>query len=287
MHYYKRNIGDYHKKAGRLTMLQHGAYCLLLDACYDREQFPTKIEAVDWLWASSKEEIDAVEFVLSKFFTEQEGGRFEQSRVKDGIEEWVAICSTNQINGKKGGRPKNSENKPKKTQSVNLETQSVNLETEPKPDRNPNKDKDNYNYKNKDLKEYLPAADPKIKKPDPYENDIKQIFEHWRTVIAKNDPGEKINANRKKLITARLKNDSSISELMLAIDGCAASEWNMINGVNGINHIFKDRSNVRKYLSKPSGQSFTKKTETKQEHQARLFKELGLGDDIEGEFQNV
>ena len=37
MHYYKRNIGDYHKKAGRLSMIEHGAYTLLIDACYDRE----------------------------------------------------------------------------------------------------------------------------------------------------------------------------------------------------------------------------------------------------------
>jgi len=29
MHYFKRNIGDYHKKAGRLSMLEHGAYTLL------------------------------------------------------------------------------------------------------------------------------------------------------------------------------------------------------------------------------------------------------------------
>jgi len=59
MHYYKKNIGDYHKKAGRLTMLQHGAYTLLMDACYDREKFPNRDEALDWLWASSKEEIEA------------------------------------------------------------------------------------------------------------------------------------------------------------------------------------------------------------------------------------
>ena len=68
MHYYKRNLGDYAKKAGRLSMLQHGAYTLLIDACYDREQFPTLDDAIDWAWASSAAEIEAVEFVLRKFF---------------------------------------------------------------------------------------------------------------------------------------------------------------------------------------------------------------------------
>lgn len=87
MHYYKRNIGDYAKKAGRLTMLQHGAYTLLLDSCYDREQFPTREEAIDWLWASSTAEIEAVDFVLSKFFHLVDG-RFTQNRIQQELAEY-------------------------------------------------------------------------------------------------------------------------------------------------------------------------------------------------------
>ena len=60
MHYYKKNIGDYHKKAGRLSMLEHGAYTLLLDACYDRERFPTLEDAMDWTWARTEEEMAAL-----------------------------------------------------------------------------------------------------------------------------------------------------------------------------------------------------------------------------------
>ena len=68
MHYYKRNIGDYAKKAGRLSTLQHGAYTLLIDSCYDREEFPTLEQAIEWTWVESPEEIEAVKFVLHKFF---------------------------------------------------------------------------------------------------------------------------------------------------------------------------------------------------------------------------
>lgn len=88
MHYYKRNIGDYYKKAGRLTMLQHGAYTLLKDACYDRETFPTLDEAIDWVWAASKEEIEAVEFVLNKFFCKDESGYFVQDRVQEELDKY-------------------------------------------------------------------------------------------------------------------------------------------------------------------------------------------------------
>ena len=94
MHYYKKNLGDYYKKAGRLSILQHGAYTLLIDACYDRERFPTKAEAIDWLWASTAEEIAAVEFILAKFFV-FEDGVYTQSRIKEEIDKYHENASIN------------------------------------------------------------------------------------------------------------------------------------------------------------------------------------------------
>lgn len=84
MHYYKRNLGDYAKKTGRLSMLEHGAYTLLIDACYDRERFPTRGEAIDWCWARTPEEIAAVDFVLSRFFT-LDGDAHVQNRIREEI----------------------------------------------------------------------------------------------------------------------------------------------------------------------------------------------------------
>ena len=94
MHYFTRNIGDYHKKAGRLSILQHGAYTLLLDACYDRERFPTLEEAIDWTWAHSAEERKAVEFVLRKFFI-LEDGLYVQDRIREEIEAYRQKGITN------------------------------------------------------------------------------------------------------------------------------------------------------------------------------------------------
>ena len=94
MHYYKRNIGDYHKKAGRLSMLEHGAYTLLIDACYDRERFPTEADAIDWCWARSDEEITAVRFVLGKFF-ELDGVVYVQTRISEEIEAYKGMAIKN------------------------------------------------------------------------------------------------------------------------------------------------------------------------------------------------
>jgi uncharacterized protein YdaU (DUF1376 family) len=95
MHYYKRNLGDYAKKAGRLTMLQHGAYNLLIDACYDREIFPNLEQAIEWTWASTSEEVEAVKFVLSRFFKLGDDGQYVQDRILQELLEYHAKADKN------------------------------------------------------------------------------------------------------------------------------------------------------------------------------------------------
>jgi len=95
MHYYKRNLGDYAKKAGRLTMLQHGAYTLLIDSCYDREIFPTLEQALEWTWASTEAEIEAVKFVLSRFFKLDDDGKYMQERILAELLDYHAKADVN------------------------------------------------------------------------------------------------------------------------------------------------------------------------------------------------
>jgi uncharacterized protein YdaU (DUF1376 family) len=95
MHYYKRNLGDYAKKAGRLTMLQHGAYTLLIDSCYDREIFPTLDQALEWTWASTEAEVEAVKFVLTRFFTLDKEGCYVQDRILQELLHYHKNADTN------------------------------------------------------------------------------------------------------------------------------------------------------------------------------------------------
>ena len=75
-------------------MLQHGSYTLLIDACYDREHFPTLEDAYEWTWASTNEEKEAVAFVLHKFFT-LENGVYVQKRIQEEIEDFHSKAETN------------------------------------------------------------------------------------------------------------------------------------------------------------------------------------------------
>lgn len=128
MHYYKRNLGDYAKKAGRLSMLEHGAYTLLMDAIYDREIFPTLEEALDWAWARDEAEVAAIKFVLSKFFT-LEDGRYIQKRIQDELDSYKAKAETNTRIAKE---------REAKRKSKNESSRSVNEACEEKHESSPN-----------------------------------------------------------------------------------------------------------------------------------------------------
>lgn len=117
MHYYKRNLGDYAKKTGRLTMLQHGAYTLLIDSCYDREIFPTLEQAIEWTWASTDAEVDAVKFVLSRFFTLSKDGEYVQDRILEELLHYHKNADTNKRIADER-EAKRKENRTKREQNV-------------------------------------------------------------------------------------------------------------------------------------------------------------------------
>lgn len=124
MNYYKFNIGDYAAATRHLTMLEHGAYRLLLDLYYTSEQpIPLDLKAAARkAGARSKDEVQAVETVLQEFFTETQAG-WTHARCETEIAFYQQKAETNRVVGKKGGRPKKQTTavvagNPEKTQTV-------------------------------------------------------------------------------------------------------------------------------------------------------------------------
>lgn len=99
MKWFKRHIGTYAKRTARLTMLQHGAYTLLMDTIYDQEYFPTIEEVNEWLWldTASDDEIAAVNFILKRFFELDEDNRYVNSRIEREIAQYRLTANKNQI----------------------------------------------------------------------------------------------------------------------------------------------------------------------------------------------
>jgi uncharacterized protein YdaU (DUF1376 family) len=120
LNYYKFNIGDYAAATRHLTMLEHGAYRLLMDVYYTTEQpLPSDAKATARkTGARTKDEIAAVETVLNDFFVLTENG-WIQNRCDSEIEVFRSKAETNKVIGKMGGRPK------KKTQTVISENPEI------------------------------------------------------------------------------------------------------------------------------------------------------------------
>jgi uncharacterized protein YdaU (DUF1376 family) len=105
MNYYERHLGDYARDTAHLSMLEHGAYGLLLDRYYATEK-PIPADQVHRLArARSKEERQAVDDVLAEFFTLLDGA-WMNARAELEIEKKESKTKAAQENGRNGGRPK-------------------------------------------------------------------------------------------------------------------------------------------------------------------------------------
>jgi uncharacterized protein YdaU (DUF1376 family) len=101
MNYYRRYVGDYLRDTARLSMLEHGAYNLLLDYYYgDERPLPLdKAELYSIVRAMNAADQKAVDKVLRLYFIAQADG-FHQKRV----DHEILASQTARINGKSGGR---------------------------------------------------------------------------------------------------------------------------------------------------------------------------------------
>ena len=107
MNYYKRHLGDYAAATRHLSMIEHGAYTLLLDVYYIGEKPLPNDERAIWrlVGARSKDEREAVSVILQEFFTLEADG-WHQTRCDEEIGKKQAKAEVNREIGKRGGRPK-------------------------------------------------------------------------------------------------------------------------------------------------------------------------------------
>lgn len=114
MNYYRRYSGDYLKKTARLSILEHGAYSLLLDYYYtDEEPLPADHEEIYRIVrALSPPERKAIDKVLGLYFALRADG-YHNERADEEIAIAQPAIEAARINGKLGGRPpKNRAHKP-------------------------------------------------------------------------------------------------------------------------------------------------------------------------------
>lgn len=106
MNYYKHHIGDYAKKTGALSLVEHGAYLLMLHAYYGSEEaLPTGEDLYRLARAHTKAEKAAVDKVAAKFWTRTPAGLVNGRAIEE-MESAAALAQVARENGGKGGRPR-------------------------------------------------------------------------------------------------------------------------------------------------------------------------------------
>lgn len=141
MHYYTRHLGDYTMSTAHLSMMEHGAYTLLLDQHYATEKpLPADMAILcRILRASGKAETAAIQAVLEQFWTLTETG-WVQKRAQEEMLRYAERAVINKATGLRGGRPKKTMQETERiTESVTeSKTESVSKSlTEHEPNRNP------------------------------------------------------------------------------------------------------------------------------------------------------
>lgn len=102
MHYYPHHIGDYRRDTSSLSILEHGAYRLLMDEYYATERpLPSDPAALCRICrAMSPAERGAVAAVVRAFFTREDDGLLHQKRISAEVEQYRAQVQTASRAGK-------------------------------------------------------------------------------------------------------------------------------------------------------------------------------------------
>lgn len=108
MHHYSRHIGDYAKDTKDLSLVEHGAYTLLLDQYYASEKpLPDDREKLYRICGAVKAaEQKAVDTVLAQFFTLANGWRHKR------CDREISVFQARSEAGKKGMGSRWADNKP-------------------------------------------------------------------------------------------------------------------------------------------------------------------------------
>ena len=91
-HWYPRYSGDYRAKTAGLSLIQHGAYTLLLDEYYNTEKpLPANASVLHRICSAlAQDEKDAIDFILVNFFTKTDDG-YKNKRVEEELAKRVDI----------------------------------------------------------------------------------------------------------------------------------------------------------------------------------------------------
>lgn len=301
MNHYKRHIGDWLRDTVQLSALQEGVYSRLADQYYSREKpLPLDLAACCRLARTqTKDEREAVAFCLQEFFTKVDAG-YQQKRCDEEIAAYQTKSARNREAGKLGGRPPNfsrpkvpqgtkpsgaDPGNPDETQTVSgINPDGIQAGQKPEPTGPPDINTDGLQTETQTVIEQEPKNNPSHKplaisqakakaigaiaphsagpsKPGSDPPEIRQVFDHWRTVCG--HPAAKLGDRKSKrfrTIAGRLRDGYTAEQLCAAVDGIRNSPHHMGDNdrhevYDDIELICRDGAHVDKFIRFSSGNS--------------------------------
>lgn len=97
---------------------------------------------------------------------------------------------------------------------------------------------------------------------------VKTVFDYWKTT--RNHPKARLGDERKRKIAARLREGFTVDELKLAVDGVALDPWEDRGRHDDIGVIFRNASQVEKFLGLHGDLTVLTAEERRERHLASL-----------------
>ena len=114
--YYNKYVGDYARDTRGLSLVEHGAYNLLLDDYYSNGCLKHSLEQCFRVCMAFEQfERDAVQSVLAKFFTPLPDGGYFHKRVEEEILKQSRVYQLKCLGGKKGAAKRWANRSPNST----------------------------------------------------------------------------------------------------------------------------------------------------------------------------
>jgi len=211
MHYYQFNIGNYRRRTGHLTMLEHGAYRALLDTYYLEEK-PLCADDAQLMrshCARTTDEQQALKNVLRDFFELREDGYFHKD-----VEEKL-------VNYRKKSEKASLSAKSRWEKDANAMRTHSDGNANHKPITN-NQEPITTNHKeSKPLSGKPDESAPKTSKPKTNGAETSEVISYLNEKAGTNF--HLVEANT-KLVAARLREGATLAEIKRVID-FKVSEW--------------------------------------------------------------
>lgn len=120
------------------------------------------------------------------------------------------------------------------------------------------------------------------KADDTKDQEVLELFQYWVAATDRNKSQTKLTPKRRTCITARLRDGYTVTDLKLAIDGCAASRFHQGENDGGTTYtdltlIFRSGEHVEKFREASGGA--LPESDEKTEIQKRMKSALERGDD--------